>query len=195
MNTKMIRRISAISAFAAALGGAATMAHAEQVQARVITSSPITEPNGSVSYHVTYEYAGRQYTTQTRTPPGASIWVDANSYGITSPVPAQQQYGQQQYGQQQYGQQQYGQEPYGQQQYAQPQAPAPQSWDNVVPEQGVVVSGGGAVAPAPVYGPAPVYVQPAAPAYYPAPAYYAPPAYAWPPIGISLGFGYSRGWR
>ncbi|SEA43592.1 hypothetical protein [Variovorax sp. YR216] len=175
MNTKMIRRISAISALAAALGGAATMAHAEQVQARVISSSPITEPNGSVSYHVTYEYAGRQYTTQTSTPPGASIWVDANSYGITSPVPAQQQY--------------------GQQQYAQPQAPAPQNWDHVVPEQGVVVSGGGAVAPAPVYAqPGPVYVQPA-PVYYPAPAYYPAPGYAYPPIGISLGFGYSRGWR
>ena len=150
------------------------MVHAEQVQARVISSSPVTQPNGSVSYHVTYEYAGRQYTTQTSTPPGASIWVDASSYGITSPAPPEQQ----------------------QQPYAQSQAPAPQSWDNVVPEQGVVVSGGGAVAPAPVYAqPAPVYVQPAAPVYYPAPAYYPPPAYAYPPIGISLGFGYSRGWR
>ncbi|MBB3179077.1 hypothetical protein [Variovorax sp. Sphag1AA] len=176
MNTKMIRRISVISALAATLAGAATMANAEQVQARVISSSPMTQPNGATSYQVTYEYAGRQYTTQTNTPPGASIWVDANSYGITSPVPPQQQQ-------------------YAQQQYAQPQAPAPQSWDNVVPEQGVVVSGGGAVAPAPVYGPAPVYVQPAAPVYYPAPAYYPPPVYAYPPIGISLGFGYSRGWR
>jgi len=173
MNTKMIRRISVISALAATLAGAATMANAEQVQARVISSSPMAQPNGAVSYQVTYEYAGRQYTTQTNTPPGASIWVDANSYGITSPVPPQQQ--------QQYAQQ--------------PQAPAPQSWDNVVPEQGVVVSGGGAVAPAPVYGhPAPVYVQPA-PVYYPAPAYYPPPVYSYPPIGISLGFGYSRGWR
>ncbi|SCK60046.1 hypothetical protein VAR608DRAFT_6584 [Variovorax sp. HW608] len=190
MNTNTLRRISAVSVLAAVLGAGATMAHAEQVQARVIASSPITEPNGSVSYHVTYEYAGRQYTTQTSTPPGASIWVDANSYGITSPVPPQQQYEQQQY-----EQQQYGQAAYGQPQYAQPQAPAPQSWDHVVPEQGVVVSGGGAVAPAPVYGPAPVYVQPAAPVYYPAPAYYPPPAYAWPPIGISLGFGYSRGWH
>ncbi|WP_431273487.1 hypothetical protein ACQ858_15015 [Variovorax ureilyticus] len=172
MNTNTLRRISAISVLAAVLGASATVAHAEQVQARVISSSPVTESNGSVRYHVTYEYAGRQYTTQTSTPPGPSIWVDANSYGITSPVPPQQQ-------------------------YAQPQAPAPQSWDNVVPEQGVVVSGGGAVAPAPVYGygPAPVYVQPAAPVYYPAPAYYPPPAYAWPPIGISLGFGYSRGWH
>ena len=177
MNTKTIRRISAISALAAALGGAASMAHAEQVQARVLSSSPVTQPNGGISYHVTYEYAGRQYTTQTDTPPGASIWVDAGSYGITTPVPSQQQ-------------------------YAQSEAPAPQSWSNVVPERGVVVSGGGAIAPAPVYAPAPayapapVYVQPApAPVYYPAPAYYPPPTYAYPPIGISLGFGYSRGWR
>jgi hypothetical protein len=36
--------------------------------------------------------------------------------------------------------------------------------------------------------PAPVYY---APAYYPG---YAVAPYAYPPIGISLGFGYSRGW-
>lgn len=171
MNTKTIRRISAISALAAALVGAATMAHAEQVQARVISSSPVTQSNGSISYHVTYEYAGRQYTTQTNTPPGASIWVDAGGYGITTPVPSQPE-------------------------YAQAESPAPQNWSNVVPERGVVVSGGGAVTAAPVYAPAPVYVQPApAPVYYPAPAYYPAPTYAYPPIGISLGFGYSRGWR
>lgn len=175
MNTNTIRRISAVSVLAAVLGAGATMAHAEQVQARVISSSPVTESNGSISYHVTYEYAGRQYTTRTHTPPGASIWVDANSYGITSPVPPPE--------------------------IAQSQGPAPQHWDNVVPEQGVVVSGSGIApapayaAPAPVYAaPAPVYVQPA-PVYYPAPAYYPPPAYSYPPIGISLGFGYSRGWR
>jgi len=171
MNTKMIRRISVISALVTMLVGAATMAQAEQVQARVISSSPMTQPNGSVSYQVTYEYAGRPYTTHTNSPPGASIWVDANGYGVTTPVPSQSE-------------------------YAQSEAPPPQSWSNVVPERGVVVSGGGAVAPGPVYAPAPVYVQPApAPVYYPAPAYYPAPTYAYPPIGISLGFGYSRGWR
>jgi hypothetical protein len=77
-----------------------------------------------------------------------------------------------------------------------PAPQAPQSWDHVVPEQGMVVSGTGAPAVGPVYAPpAPVYMAPApyAPYYYPAPAYYAP-AYAWPPIGISLGFGYYHGW-
>lgn len=39
----------------------------------------------------------------------------------------------------------------------------------------------------------PVYVQPMAyPAYYPQPYYYAP--YYYPPIGLSLDFGYSRGY-
>jgi hypothetical protein len=81
---------------------------------------------------------------------------------------------------------------------AQPQplaGPDSPVWQNVVPEPGVVVSGDGSVAGpaypqpgygAPVYAP-PVYVQPA----YPYP--YAP-VYVGPPIGISLGFGYSRGW-
>lgn len=167
MNTNTLRKISALSVLAAALAGGATMAQAEQVLARVISTSPVTESNGHISFNVTYEYAGRQYTTRTDTPPGASISVDVGNYGVTTtPVAPQSQIG---------------------------QAPAPQNWDNVVPEQGLVVSGGGAPAPAPVYAqPAPVYVQPA-PVYYPAPAYYAP-AYAYPPIGISLGFGYSRGW-
>lgn len=178
MNTNTIRKISALSVLTAALAGGATMAHAEQVLARVISTSPVTESNGHISYNVTYEYAGRQYSTRTATPPGASISVDMGDYGVTtSPVVPQSQIA---------------------------QNPAPQNWDNVVPEQGLVVSGGGAPALAPGYAqsapmyaqPAPVYVQPA-PVYYPAPAYYGPayaPAYAYPPIGISLGFGYSRGW-
>ncbi len=65
-----------------------------------------------------------------------------------------------------------------------------QSWEDVVPEPGVVVSGG---APAPMYAPQPQYVQPA----YAAPVY-VQPAYAYPyyaaPVGISLNLGYSRGW-
>jgi hypothetical protein len=174
MNTNTIRKISALSVLAAALAGGATMAQAEQVLARVISTSPVTESNGHISYNVTYEYAGHQYSTRTATPPGANISVDIGNYGVTtSPVAQQSQIA---------------------------QTPAPQNWDNVVPEQGLVVSGGGAPAPAPGYAqsapmyaqPAPVYVQPA-PVYYPAPAYYAP-AYAYPPIGISLGFGYYRGW-
>jgi len=182
MNTKIVRRVAALSVLAALVGGA-TLAQAEQVMARVISSSPVTDSRGNPSYSVTYEYAGRQYTTQTATPPGQSISIDVGSYGVatTSPVAPQSQFAQ--------GPDNYNQQPaYGQQQ----QQP---DWSNVVPERGLVVSGGGA--PAPVYAqPAPVYVQPA-PVYYPAPAYYPGPAYAYPaypPIGISLGFGYSRGW-
>ena len=174
MNTKIVRRAAAFSLLAILAGGA-TLAQAEQVQARVISTSPMTESNGGITYNVTYEYAGRQYTTRTATPPGASIFIDVGQYGVatTSPVAPQAQYAQG------------------------PDNNSPQNWDNVVPEQGIVVSGRGS--PAPVYAqPAPVYVQPA-PVYYPAPAYY-PPAYAYPapyvypPIGISLGFGYSRGY-
>jgi hypothetical protein len=176
MNTNTIRKISALSVLGVALAGGATMAQAEPVLARVISTSPVTESNGHISYNVTYEYAGHQYSTRTATPPGASISVTIGDYGVTtSPVAPQSQFAQT------------------------PVAP-PQNWDHVVPEQGLVVSGGGAPAPGPDYAqpapiyaqPAPVYVQPA-PVYYPAPAYYAP-AYAYPPIGISLGFGYSRGW-
>ena len=182
MNANIIRRVSILSVLAAALAGVAAMAHAEQVQARVISTSPVTEPNGRISYQVTYEYAGHQYTTHANNPPGASIWVDVGNYGVTTPVAPQQQF--------------------AQAEIPAPQGPqGPQNWDHVVPEQGIVVSGTGAPAPGPVYAqPGPVYAQPAPvyavppPVYYPAPAYYAP-AYAYPPIGISLGFGYYRGWR
>jgi hypothetical protein len=177
MNTNTIRKIAALTVLAGTLAGGATMAQAQQVLARVISTSPVTESNGHISYNVTYEYAGHQYSTRTATPPGASISVNVGDYGVTTSQVAPQS------------------------QIAQNPAPQnPQNWDNVVPEQGLVVSGGGAPAPGPGYAqsaplyaqPAPVYVQPA-PVYYPAPAYYGP-AYAYPPIGISLGFGYYRGW-
>ena len=177
MNTKRVRGIATLSVLATLAGGA-TLAQAEQVSARVISASPVTESNGSTSYDVSYEYAGRQYTTRTPTPPGSSISIEVGGYGVatTSPVPPQSQFAQ-----------------------GPNSSNGPQNWDNVVPEQGIVVSGRGT--PVPVYAPpAPVYVQPAAPVYYPAPAYYPAPVYAYPqpyvypPIGISLGFGYSRGW-
>jgi hypothetical protein len=188
MNTHTIHRISALAALVALLGAAAATAHAEQVQARVISSSPVTDVNGGTVYDVTYEFAGRRYMTRTSTPPGAGIWVEANDYGVTEPAPRAAE-------------------------MAPPPSPASaaQPWAHIVPEPGVVVSGGSAAAPAAVYVP-PGYAQPVpihggndpAPAYYP-PVYYPPtyypmsgynprPAIAWPPIGISLGIGYSRGW-
>ena len=190
MNTTTIRTVSTLSLLAA-LAGYGTLAQAEQVQARVISSSPVTESNGSIRYNVTYEYAGRQYNTRVSNPPGASIWVDSSAYGIATPSPVAPQSQPSQW-----AAGPVDAPPQDQQQQQQQQA-----WSNVVPEPGVVVSGRGAPSPAPIYAqpaqmyaPAPVYVQPAPPVYYAAPAYYPAPAYAYPPIGISLGFGYSRGW-
>lgn len=173
MNTKFVRKIAALSVLAALAGGV-TMAQAEQVQARVISATPVTEPGGRTSYNVTYEYNGQRYSTRTDSRPGSTIFVDVGAYGVaTSPVAPQAQL------------------------HPGPADGQP-DWNNVIPEPGVVV-GTGAPAPAPVY--APQYVQPA-PVYYPAPVYvqpaygYAYPApYVYPPVGLSLNFGYSRGWH
>jgi len=172
---KKIRFIASLSLIALLAGGAG-LAQAQQVQARVISTSPVTLPNGSIAYNVTYEYAGQQYSTRASTPPGASIMVSAPDYGVatTSPVAPQPQLAP-----------------------GPVDADNPQNWANVVPEQGVVVSSGPpgpvyAAAP-PAYAPAPVYVQPA-PIVYPAPVY-APAPVVYPPIGINLGFGYYHGWR
>ena len=96
--------------------------------------------NRTVGYTVVYEYAGRQYTTQTPNDPGRTIEVQiqaidngpADAYGLTySPVeprsypdePYQQQYQQQQQQYQQPYQQGY-QQPYPQQ-YQQPYQNSP----------------------------------------------------------------------
>ncbi|WP_156480951.1 hypothetical protein [Variovorax sp. PAMC 28711] len=140
------------------------MAQAQQSlpdEARVVSTAQA--PDGG--YNVTYEYAGRRYTTH-RQPPGATIPVQVSAIGVTtSPV------------------------------YQSPLASAPSgdapAWENVTPEPGVVVSGN---RPAPVYTTAPVYVQPGyvpAPVYV-QPAYAQP--YYFPPVGVSLNLGYSRGW-
>ncbi|MEJ8857338.1 hypothetical protein WKW79_22385 [Variovorax robiniae] len=162
-------------ALASALGGAASLAQAQQVSAHVISSTPIRDANGQTGYSVVYEYAGQRYTTRTDSPPGQTIALQLSPMGVaTSPVPNQP-----------------------------PQAayndPNPQNWDNVAVEPGVVVGAGAAPPPAygaaPVYG-APVYAPGYAPPVYVAPAYgygYASPWIA-APIGLSLNFGYARGW-
>ncbi|WP_018905463.1 hypothetical protein ABL841_16335 [Variovorax paradoxus] len=189
MNKHVFRTLAGLSVAGLLATGAGVVQAQQVVQARVISATPIRETTGSdVSYNVTYEYNGRQYTTRTNSRPGATIPVEVGAYGVTtSPVAPQPQL--QPYpveannsGQQQQYQQQYQQQP----QYAQPGG---SPWDNVVPEPGVVVSN----APAPVYvQPAPVY----APPVYVQPAYTYPYAYpyAYPPVGISLNLGYSRGW-
>lgn len=186
MNKHVFRTLAGLSVAGLLATGAGVVQAQQVVQARVISATPIRETTGSdVSYNVTYEYNGRQYTTRTNSRPGATIPVEVGAYGVTTspvaPQPQLQPYpveannsGQQQQYQQQYQQQQ--------PQYAQPGG---SPWDNVVPEPGVVVSN----APAPVYvQPAPVY----APPVYVQPAYTYP--YAYPPVGISLNLGYSRGW-
>ncbi|CAN7519371.1 hypothetical protein LJR161_003576 [Variovorax paradoxus] len=190
MNKHVFRTLAGLSVAGLLATGAGVVQAQQVVQARVISATPIRETTGSdVSYNVTYEYNGRQYTTRTNSRPGATIPVEVGAYGVTTspvaPQPQLQPYpveanntGQQQQYQQQYQQQQ--------PQYAQPGG---SPWDNVVPEPGVVVSN----APAPVYvQPAPVY----APPVYVQPAYTYPYAYpyAYPPVGISLNLGYSRGW-
>ena len=156
------------------LGGAASLAQAQQVSGRVISSTPIRDANGQAGYSVVYEYAGQRYTTRMDSPPGATIALQVSPMGVaTSPLADQ------------------------------PPPMAyndgnPQNWDNVQAEPGVVVGAGGA--PAPAYG-APVYGGPVYAPAYAAPVYVQPAygyGYASPwvaaPIGLSLNFGYSRGW-
>ena len=153
----------------------------QQVQARVISATQVTEPNGRTGYNVTYEYQGRQYNTFTDNHPGGTIPVDVSAYGvITAPVALQSQL---------------NGEPIADNGSGSGNGRAP--WEGVVPEPGMVVSSARPAPPtyyaAPAY-PAPVYVAPAP--VYVAPAYgygYAP-AYAYPPVGLSLNLGYSRGW-
>jgi len=199
MNRHVFRTLAGLSV-AGLLTTGAGIAQAQQVvQARVISATPIRETTGSdVSYNVTYEYQGRQYTTRTTSRPGATIPVQASAYGVTTSgattAPVQPQSQLQPYpveannnGQPYQQQYQYQQDPQSQQQYQSQGSGSP--WDSVVPEPGVVVSNAPApvyVQPAPVYAP-PVYVQPAY--TYP----YAQP-YVYPPVGISLNLGYSRGW-
>jgi hypothetical protein len=173
---------SVLAASLLAAIAAAAPAWAQQEQGRVISSSPIRTPDGVAGYSVTYEYAGRQYSMRTESPPGDYIPVQVTPMGVMAPQPQDQA------------------------PIADNSAPA-QPWRNVTPEPGVVLSGGAAPAPAAVYAPAPVYVAPAP--VYVAPGYgygygygyggYRYP-YAYPPVGVSLNLGYSyyrggRGWR
>jgi len=169
--------LSAAAALVGASAQAQSQAPSQQVQARVISTTQVTGPDGRPGYDVNYEYNGRTYSTRTDSPPGATLPVEVSPYGVTTmPVAPQPQFG------------------------SAPVAQGRSPWEDVVPEQGVVVSAGRA-APPPTYYAPPVYAAPA----YPAPIYAAPvyvqPAYgygyapyAYPPIGLSLNLGYSRGW-
>ncbi|MES2946752.1 MAG: hypothetical protein V4772_28135 [Pseudomonadota bacterium] len=122
-------------------------------------------------YNVVYEYQGTQYNVQMANDPGQFVRLQVSPVGGISapPQPAFQP-----------------QQPYQQpQQYQQPQYQQPQTYYPQAPAQ-------------PVYIQQPTsYIQPvAAPVVYaPAPVYYSRPYYApsYAPIGLSLNFGYSRG--
>jgi hypothetical protein len=156
-------RAAALTLFATlgAMGNLA-LAQAHQEQARVVSSTPA--PDGG--FNVTYEYAGKRYTTRTDAPPGRTLPIQISALGVTT-LPVYQS------------------------NFSPDPAPGgPKSWADVVPEPGVVVSGGGQE---PVYAPQPQYMEPA----YAAPVY-VQPAYPYPyyaaPLGISLNLGYARGW-
>lgn len=176
MNRYAFRTLAGLSVAGALVGGAGLAQAQQQAFGRVVSAVPVHETTGNVIYNVTYEYNGRQYTTRMDTRPGATIPIQAGTYGVTtSPVAPQSQV------------QAYPVEANngGAQAYAQAGG---SPWDNVVPEPGVVVGAGGPppvyVQPAPVYA-APVYVDPGYAYGYP---------YVYPPVGISLNLGYSRGW-
>lgn len=176
----------------ATLGGLAAPAFAQSTpqyaEGRVVSATPVVE-NGRTSYSVRYEYNGRTYTTRTDSPPGPTIGLQVSDLGVsTYPVAPQPSM-------------QTGQVPPPAGNTYATQAP----WAGAPVEPGVVVSS----APAAVAAPAPqVYATPAYPAYtaYPAPVYYPAPVmaapvysypapYVYPAAGLSLNFGYSRGWH
>lgn len=193
-NKLFLRNVLGASLLGALALAGSPAAWAQQEQGRVISSTPIRTADGVAGYSVTYEYAGRQYSTRTDSPPGDFIAVQVTPMGVmTSQQQQQPQY--------------------------EAEAPAAgnssEPWRNVTPEPGVVISGG-SVTPAPI--PAPQVIYQGAPAVVyaaPAPVYVAPgygygygygyPAYGYgySPIGLSLNFGYSysrgyrgyRGWR
>ena len=182
MTTTQLFSRSVLGASLLAALAAGTPAWAQQEQARVISSVPIRTPDGVAGYSVTYEYAGRQYTARTDTPPGDTLPVQVTPMGVMTSEAVQDM------------------PPPAADNLSNADAP----WRNVTPEPGVVLSGGAAPAPAGVYQTAPVYVAPAP--VYVAPGYgngygygYGYP-YAYPPIGVSLNLGYTyyrgrRGWR
>lgn len=120
--------------------------------------------NRTSYFNVVYEYQGMQYSAQMANDPGSYVRLQMTPVG-GSPVPAQQ------------GQAGSGYVP------VQPGYVVPASQPQAYYPQAALQQ--------------PVYVQQvASPVYYSQPSYYAPSYYApsyFPPIGLSLNFGYSRG--
>lgn len=99
----------------------------------------------TVAYDVTYEYAGRRYTTRTQYAPGQWIplTVQPAPQGGYEPYYQDEQYGQQYEPYDgQYGQYDQSPQPYGQYQYQPPVQQQPQGYygGNSYPQRGMVVS-------------------------------------------------------
>ena len=143
---------------------------AQQVQNVQQCSTQTYYENRPSHYNVVYEYQGQQYNAQMVNDPGLYVRLQVSPVGAvnnTSPV-----------------------------QPGQPQALQQQQQQDPMPvEQGYVVQSS---VQQPVYGQPiysqPIYVQPPV-VYQNAPAYYGRPYYgpSFAPIGLSLNFGYSRG--
>jgi hypothetical protein len=140
---------------------------AQQVQNVQQCGTQTYYENRTTSYNVVYEYQGQQYNAQMANDPGLYVRLQVSPVGGVNSQPAQS---------------------------GQPQAF--QQQDQVPVEQGYVVQSS---APQPIYGQPvytqPVYVQPPV-VYQSAPVYYGRPYYgpSFAPIGLSLNFGYSRGY-
>ena len=143
---------------------------AQQVQNVQQCSTQTYYENRPSHYNVVYEYQGQQYNAQMANDPGLYVRLQVSPVGGINTQPGQ------------------------------PQA-LQQQQDPIPVEQGYVVQSstqqpfyGQPVYGQPVYG-QPVYVQPPV-VYQSAPAYYGRPYYgpSFAPIGLSLNFGYSRGY-
>ncbi len=146
---------------------------AQQVQNVQQCSTQTYYENRPSHYNVVYEYQGQQYNAQMANDPGLYVRLQVSPVGGVNTPPTQT---------------------------GQPQA-LQQPQDPMPVEQGYVVQSSAQqpVYSQPVYGQPfytqPVYVQPPL-VYQSAPAYYGRPYYgpSFAPIGLSLNFGYSRGY-
>lgn len=147
-----------------------------QVQNMQQCGTQTTYENRTSYYNVVYEYQGAQYTTQMANDPGGYVRLQVSAVGAFPAAAAPSAYQAQPQYQQQY-------QPEPQAQYQQPiqtfqPAPVVQSQTyyqtEVIPQPGYVVRADSY----PVYAPQ---------------GYYAP-SYAAPAVGLSLNFGYSRGY-
>ncbi len=140
---------------------------AQQVQNVQQCSTQTYYENRPSHYNVVYEYQGQQYNAQMASDPGLYVRLQVSPVGAVNPGPLAGQSGQP----------------------GEPQAF--QQQEQMPVEQGYVVQ---SFAPQQIYTQA-VYVQPPV-VYQSAPAYYGRPYYgpSFAPIGLSLNFGYSRGY-